>query len=81
MNCSGNTYLDLKAIVNEDIYPLMEKLKAGGLDFKHSKPDPEIYFYTMEKMGIKPEDCYVVETSLWPAGGKACGSHCDLQKG
>ncbi len=30
----------------------------SGLDFKHSKPDPEIYFYTMEKMGVKPEDCY-----------------------
>ncbi len=90
--------LDLKAIVNEDIYPLMEKLKANGfhigmasssprdkvlqnldtlgltdyfeiivsgLDFKHSKPDPEIYFYTMEKMGVKPEDCYVVEDSTF----------------
>lgn len=90
--------LDLKAIVNRDIYPLMEKLKANGfcigmasssprekvlqnlgdlglvdyfdiivsgMEFKHSKPDPEIYFYTTEKMGVKPEECYVVEDSTF----------------
>ena len=90
--------LDLRAIVNEDIYPLMEKLKANGfkigmasssprekvlnnlgdlglvdyfeiivsgMEFKHSKPDPEIYIYTMKKMGVKPKDCYVVEDSTF----------------
>lgn len=37
----------------------------SGLDFKHSKPDPEIYFYTMEKMGVKPEDCYKSLVDAW----------------
>ena len=90
--------LDLRAVVNKDIYPLMEKLKEKGFhigmassapkervcqnlgilgltdyfdiivsghEFAHSKPDPEIYFYTMKKMGVKPKDCYVVEDSTF----------------
>lgn len=90
--------LDMKAIVNEDIYPLLDQLKAAGfhigmassspkekllrnldilglteyfeiivsgMEFQRSKPDPEVYFYTMEKMGVRPEDCYVVEDSTY----------------
>lgn len=90
--------LNLRAIVNEDIYPLMKKLKASGFhigmassapkekilqnlgvleltdyfdiivsgqEFVHSKPDPEIYIYTMKKMGVEPKDCYVVEDSTF----------------
>ena len=88
--------LDLKAIVNEDIYPLMEKLKANefhigmasssprdkvlqnldtlgltdyfeiivsGLDFKHSKPDPEIYWFTAQQLDCRCTDCVAVEDS------------------
>ncbi len=90
--------LDLKAVVNKDIYSLMEKLKTEGFhigmassspkekvcqnldilgltdyfdiivsgeEFVHSKPDPEIYFYTMKKMNVEPKDCYVVEDSAF----------------
>ena len=90
--------LDLRAVVNKDIYSLMEKLKEKGFhigmassapkervcqnlgtlgltdyfdiivsghEFVHSKPDPEIYFYTMKKMGVEPKDCYVVEDSTF----------------
>ena len=32
---------------------------------KKAKPDPEIYIYTMKKMGVEPKDCYVVEDSTF----------------
>lgn len=56
-----------KVLQNLDTLGLTDyfEIIVSGLDFKHSKPDPEIYFYTMEKMGVKPEDCYVVEDSTF----------------
>ena len=89
--------LDLKAIVNEDIYPLMEKLKANGfhigmasssprdkilqnldtlglthyfeiivsgLDFKHSKPDPEIFLKAASLLKVPIAACMVAEDSI-----------------
>ena len=44
--------------------PLMDGV-VFSYKIKKMKPDPEIYFYTMEKMGVKPEDCYVVEDSTF----------------
>ena len=32
---------------------------------KKAKPDPEIYIYTMKKMGVEQKDCYVVEDSTF----------------
>ena len=32
-------------------------------DVKKNKTDPEIYLKTMEKLGVKKEDCYVIEDS------------------
>lgn len=31
---------------------------------KHGKPEPDLFLYAAEKMGIKPENCIVVEDSL-----------------
>jgi HAD superfamily hydrolase (TIGR01509 family) len=31
---------------------------------KNSKPDPEIYLLAMEKLGLEPTDCIVIEDSL-----------------
>lgn len=39
------------------------ELMVSGNDFKRSKPDPDIYFYTAEKLGVKPEECLVIEDS------------------
>lgn len=31
--------------------------------FKRSKPDPAVYLYTVEQMGLQPEECLVIEDS------------------
>lgn len=36
-----------------------------GTQFKHSKPDPEIYHYTAGRLGVKEEECLVVEDSTF----------------
>ena len=36
---------------------------VSGNEVKHSKPDPEIYLVTAEKLGIAPSDCVVIEDS------------------
>lgn len=38
---------------------------VSGGQFTHSKPDPEIYLYTMQKLGRKPEECLIVEDSTY----------------
>lgn len=34
---------------------------ADGTDITHSKPDPEVFLKSAEKIGVAPEDCAVVE--------------------
>ncbi|WP_077611554.1 HAD family hydrolase [Clostridium sp. Marseille-P2415] len=36
---------------------------VSGEQFKRSKPDPEIYFYTAEKLKLSPKECLAVEDS------------------
>nr|WP_124067631.1 HAD family phosphatase [Clostridium sp. E02] len=36
---------------------------VSGNQFKKSKPNPEIYFYTAEKLEVSPSECLVVEDS------------------
>lgn len=52
------------------------ELMVSGNMFKRSKPDPEIYLYTAERLGVKPEECLVIEDSTVgiTAGAKA-GMH------
>ncbi len=38
---------------------------VSGDQFEQSKPDPEIYLYTMERLGRTPEECLVVEDSTY----------------
>lgn len=35
----------------------------SGTQFKKSKPDPEIYTYTVKELGLKPEQCLAIEDS------------------
>ena len=34
---------------------------VSGQDVRHSKPDPEIYIKTAEKLGVQPSECLVIE--------------------
>lgn len=39
------------------------ELAVSGEMFKRSKPDPEIYLHTAEKLGVDPSQCLAVEDS------------------
>lgn len=52
-------------------------LLVSGSDFKRSKPDPEIYRYTLRKLRITAENCAVVEDSLYGIQA-ALGAGIDL---
>ena len=38
-------------------------LIVRGKQFKQSKPNPEIYHYTADTLGIREDECFVVEDS------------------
>ena len=50
------------------------ELAVSGEMFKRSKPDPEIYLHTAEKLGVNPSQCLAVEDStVGITAGKAAG--------
>lgn len=67
--CSGSerefidSFLKIKKLTN------YFDLIVAGEDFSSSKPNPECYFITLNKLGLTSSDCIVVEDS--PAGIQA----------
>ena len=53
-----------KHLKDANIYEYFIGIVCGDM-VQNSKPDPEIYIYTMKKMGVEPKDCYVVEDSTF----------------
>ena len=53
--------------LGKDRLTFLEDMDGYVLSYREhcSKPDPEIYIYTMKKMGVEPKDCYVVEDSTF----------------
>ena len=50
---------------------------VGGKDIENGKPAPDIFLLTAEKMGVKPEDCFVFEDSVnGIKAGYAAGMKC-----
>jgi beta-phosphoglucomutase-like phosphatase (HAD superfamily) len=48
---------------------------ASAFDLNRRKPDPYVYTYTMGLMGVKPDQCVIVEDSaLGIQAGKAAGA-------
>ncbi|MFI3283723.1 MAG: HAD family phosphatase [Erysipelotrichaceae bacterium] len=45
-----------------DIYAYFDSILSGHL-FKESKPNPEIYLVSLENLGVKAEECIVIEDS------------------
>lgn len=51
------------------------QLVVSGWDMEHKKPDPYIYQWSMEQLGVCPEECAVVEDSqVGIQAGKAAGA-------
>jgi beta-phosphoglucomutase-like phosphatase (HAD superfamily) len=48
-----------------------------GEDVVHKKPAPDIYLRAAESLGLKPEECLVVEDAVSGVrAGKAAGCRC-----
>ena len=54
---SKNTPLILE---RTDMAKYFDAVSAGN-DIRHSKPDPEVFLKAAEFLGLRPEECYVVE--------------------
>lgn len=75
----GSNSRNAKAIINK--LNLQDKLDviSDGFDIKNSKPDPEVFLLTAERLGLKSEECIVVEDAVagieaaHAAGMKALG--------
>ncbi len=62
-----------RMLAETGLSPYFSCLVSGEM-FKESKPDPEIYLYTLSKLGLAAEDCIVVEDSTYGiCAAKAAG--------
>lgn len=61
---ASSTHLDLvrRILTENEIWDFFE-IVVSGSQFKKSKPDPEIYHYTAARLGVREENCLVVEDS------------------
>lgn len=62
------------------ILPLFDKISCG-LDTTKSKPDPEVFLVAAHKLGLKPEECLVVEDSQAGIDAAAAGGMKSLAVG
>ncbi len=50
---------------------------VNGLDIKHKKPSPDIYILAAKLIGLKPEECLVVEDAVnGVEAAKSAGAKC-----
>lgn len=61
---ASSTKLSLvtRVLTENEIIEYFDQVVSGNM-FERSKPDPEIYFYTAEKLRVCPEECLVIEDS------------------
>lgn len=60
------TQMDIieRVLTENHIRDYFEVVVTGAM-FKRSKPDPEIYHYTADKLGLAEEECLVIEDSTY----------------
>lgn len=63
---ASSTQMDVieRVLQENEIADYFEVVVTGAM-FRRSKPDPEIYHYTAGKLGVKEEECFVVEDSTF----------------
>ena len=60
---SSSSMDDIRKIVTgTGLFPYLD-LIVSGADFAESKPNPEIYLHTMDRLGVGRESCIAVEDS------------------
>jgi len=66
-----------RAVLNAVAVPYQKMVYINGNDVTHKKPDPELFLFAAERMGINPSHCVVIEDA--PNGiqaAKAAGAKC-----
>ncbi|MEI3522601.1 MAG: HAD family phosphatase [Anaerosacchariphilus sp.] len=64
----------IRRVVEQQNWGSYFSVLVSGDNFRRSKPDPEIYRYTMKQLGTAPEETLVVEDSTYGIeAGKAAG--------
>lgn len=73
---SSSSMEEIQKVLNEcNLKHYFESILSGDM-FEQSKPDPEIYFKSAEKLNVKPEECLVIEDSTYGiTAGKNAGMH------
>ncbi len=62
---SSSSFASIEKMLSDTgLYPYFELVTSGGM-FKESKPNPEIYLFTAEKLKLDPRQCVVVEDSTY----------------
>lgn len=60
---SSSSIEAIKAVVNKLKLGKYFKVLVSGDFVKESKPQPDIFLFAAEKLGVKPENCLVIEDS------------------
>jgi len=66
-----------RAVLEAAKVPYRKMVYINGSDVKNKKPDPELFLLAVERMGIEPANCVVIEDA--PNGlqaAKAAGAKC-----
>lgn len=62
---SSSSFASIEKMLSDTgLYPYFKLVTSGGM-FKESKPNPEIYLFTAEKLHLDPAQCVVVEDSSY----------------
>lgn len=73
---SASEMTEIKAMAQQTKIESYFDCILSGCHLPKSKPDPLIYLETMKKLQVKPEECVVVEDSLYGIqAGKAAGAY------
>lgn len=61
---ASSTQMDIiMRVLNENGIANYFDTIVSGSQFKQSKPNPEIYYYTAAQLGLSPDQCFVIEDS------------------
>jgi len=73
--CSNSIRSTIETMMSKAMLDEYLELIISNEDVKRAKPDPEMYLTAMDKLGMRPEECLVVEDNPnGIAAGRASGA-------